>query len=563
MKQLLNNRFSVAPSTSDIKRSQFNIPYNHKTTGNFGKLIPFYWQECLPGDIWQVNTQMLARMSTPLAPVADNAFIDYYYFFVPNRLVWSHWAEFLGENKLSAWVSDIDYIVPHTRVGCETGSLGDYLGIPSGAVYTDGQPDVLTQPLLDVDFLLPRAYWTIWNEWFRDENNIDPILVNTGDDVENDEVHLLTYADRLCNVAKYHDLFTSALPAPQKGDAVDLPLGDLTVQTTNDNQDPLKLQLTTSYVPTAAVDVNYVGTITSGKKETSLYWANSEYTSGEYTMGGPTNLVAKGGSIDLSINNLRQAFQMQRLLELQARSGSRYTEIIRASFSVISPDARLQRPEYLGGSRVRVEMQQVTATAKTGDDGDPNSTYLGTLGAYSKTVAGSRDFSYSCTEHGFIVGVMCARTAHTYSQGLHKMWSRRDRYDFYWPTFAHIGEQPIRLREIFANSDDRWMGLGSDENDEIFGYQEAWYEYRNKPNELSGLFRVNAENALTHWSYGDLFTERPYLSEGFINETATNVDRTLAVTSEVTHQLLFDINVNAVATRPMPLYSVPGLIDHF
>lgn len=549
MSKLYQNRFSVAPSSSDIKRSQFQIPYNHKTTGNFGKLIPFYWQECLPGDVWQVQTQMLSRMSTPLYPVMDNAFIDYYYFFVPHRLVWDHWAEFLGENKLSAWVSNIDYIVPHAEVRSLAGSLLDHLGVPTYRTATNAA----ASPSLDINFLLPRSFWLIWNEWFRDENNVDPILINTGDDVTAAEIALVT---SLPNVAKFHDQFTSALPSPQKGDSVDLPLADWLPVVTRD------VYSTTTYlngpvrysVSNVSDEILSSGVVVeAGGTPTVSAMELNRLQDGDVTVGvlnGPQNLYASTEGSAVSINALRQAFQMQRLLELQARSGSRYTEIIRSSFSVISPDARLQRPEYLGGSRVNIQMQQVAQTSST-DSQSP----LGHVGAYSKTVSANRDFSYSCTEHGFIIGVMCARTAHTYSQGLHKMWSRRDRYSFYWPTFAHLGEQPIRLRELYAQ--------GTSEDDAVFGYQEAWYEYRFKPNEVTGAFRPTVNENLDEWHYGDYYTSRPYLSEGFIEETKNNVDRTLAVTSLLSDQLIFDINVHALATRPMPLYSIPGMIDHF
>lgn len=557
-KNLYQSRFSVAPSDVKNNRSSFNIPYTHLTTGNFGKLIPFYWQEVLPGDTFDVTTKMLSRMSTPLYPVMDNAFIDYYYFFVPNRLVWSHWAEFMGENKLSAWVSDIEYFVPHAEVRPSVGGLFDHLGVPT---YSENGP------ALDINFLLPRVYQLTWNEWFRDQNTTDPVLVNTGDIVTSQE---LSTIDRLLPVTKYFDYFTAALPSPQKGDAVDIPLGDFAPIVTRSisegltplSQNPLwfhgniDVEASPDWPNVLVLGETYEQ---SGYKVTPVDFAQISADGLDFEYGlnqnqkilNPANAWADLRNVSsITVNAFRQSFQMQRLLELQARSGTRYIEIIKASFGVLSPDARLQRPEYLGGTRIDVQMQQVAQTSAT-DSQSP----LGHTGAYSKTISAHRDFNSSFTEHGYIIGVMCARTAHTYQQGLQKMWSRRGRYDYYWPTFAHIGEQPILVKEIYAQ--------GTAEDDEVFGYQEAWADYRYKPNEVTGAFRSTVSSNLDEWHYADMYTSRPYLSEGWINETANNVDRTLAVTSSVHDQLIFDIRVDAKATRVMPLYSIPGMIDHF
>lgn len=547
-KNLYQSRFSVAPSDVKNRRSSFDIPYTHLTTGNFGKLIPFYWQEVLPGDTFEVTTRMLSRMSTPLYPVMDNAFVDYYYFFVPNRLVWSHWAEFMGENKLSAWVSDIEYFIPHAKVTPVPGGLFDHLGVPTYSV--DG-------PSLDISFLLPRIYQLTWNEWFRNENTTDPVLVNTGDNVTNSE---RLGIDRLLPVSKYFDYFTSALPSPQKGDAVDIPLGGLaplvTSDTFGDTPDSGAVlrwngmeDTPNTYDPGGFL---YVSSTSDGSQTSYGDLMNTGGSFSEYGyISNPKNLFADlSNASTISVNSLRQSFQMQRLLELQARSGTRYIEIIKASFGVLSPDARLQRPEYLGGTRVDIQMQQVAQTSAT-DSQSP----LGHTGAYSKTVSAHRDFVSSFTEHGFIIGVMCARTAHTYQQGLHKMWSRRGRFDLYWPTFAHIGEQPILVKEIFAK--------GNAEDEEVFGYQEAWADYRYKPNEVTGAFRSSVDGNLDEWHYADFYLDRPYLSSGWMEETPNNVDRTLAVTSSLHDQMIFDIRVDAKATRVMPLYSIPGMIDHF
>lgn len=553
----MDSRFSVAPSRVDKQRSTVDIPYRHLTTGNFGSLIPFYVEEILPGDTFEVNTRMFSRMSTPLYPTMDNAFVDFYYFFVPSRLVWSRWAEFLGENKMSAWVSDVDYIIPHAKVTPLPGSVYDHMGIPTYTedfLFNSGNSEGVflgSIPELDINVLPLRAYQLIWNEWFRNENTNDPILVNTGDDVTADELESF---QTLCKVAKPFDYFTSALPSPQKGDSVDLPIvsGDLRVYP-GSKHTMSSVDFTGKEKPLSVVPY-YGGAISPGSLHVNatgdVISVNEEMLNASaYVV--PNNLWANSDDLNsITINQLRQAFQMQRLLELQARAGTRYTEIIRASFGVTSPDARLQRPEYLGGSRVQIQMQQVTQQSQTTDESP-----LGRLGAYSKTVAANRDFNKSFTEHGFIIGVMCARTVHTYQQGLRKMWSRRGRYDIYWPSFANIGEQPIKNKEIFA------AGTGLD--DGVFGYQEAWAEYRFKPNEVTGAFRSTVNGNLDEWHYADYYQELPHLSSGWMEETAVNVDRTLAVTSALHDQLLFDIRVDAKATRVMPLYSIPGLIDHF
>lgn len=547
--KLHQNRFEVAPSSANYNRSQFNIPYKHLTTMNFGKLVPFYCEEVLPGDTFEVSTKMLARMSTPLYPVMDNAFIDYTYFFVPTRLVWSHWAEFMGENKLKAWVQDIEYTVPHAKFNPIVGGLLDHFGIPT---YSENGYE------LDCQVLPFRCYQLIWNEWWRNENTTDPVLVNTGDDVTLQELENM---DTLLNVSKFFDYFTSALPSPQKGDAVDIPLGDFAplkiyddvVSPTGSNT--LNVAASSAYFENVyrEIGVNIQGSAFAPKNTGKAYVSSSSTDSSNVAVGitGFPNMAADlTEASTITVNALRQSFQMQRLLELQARSGTRYIEIIKASFGVLSPDARLQRPEYLGGTRVDIQMQQVAQTSST-DAQSP----LGHTGAYSKTLSGSKDFTCSFTEHGFVIGVMCARTSHTYQQGLHKMWSRRGRYDFYWPTFANIGEQPILRKEIYATGDD-------EVDNEPFGYNEAWAEYRYKPNQVTGAFRSTVSGNLDEWHYADYYESAPYLSQGFMEETAVNVDRTLAVTSELHDQLILDIRVNNKASRVMPLYSIPGLIDH-
>lgn len=577
-------RFAYAPPTVEKERSSFDMPFRVLATENFGYLHPFYVLECLPGDTFTVSTQVLSRMSTLLYPVMDNAFIDFAYFFVPCRLVWERWAEFLGENKLSAWAQEVEYILPHGVVTPKLGDVFDAMGVPvydQASIDRDEYYGISEPPSFDLMILPARAYHLIYNEWYRNQNTTDPILVNTGDDVDADEI--ARYGS-LCKVTKFPDVFTKSLPAPQKGDAVDIPIASGALPVFQGakqsgvsfaaNWQPLQYQVGngTDTYDHATNTVNVFGQRQApanaevanlkGTGSVALYNLPSGQAETQPLSGGLylTNLYADASSLDsVTINMLRQAFQMQRLLELQARSGSRYTEIILASFGVHSPDARLQRPEYLGGNRARVQVQQVTQTTPVFREVEGESVAdspLGRLGASSKTAYRNEDFTYSCQEHGFIIGVFCARTTHTYQQGLDRMWSRRGRYDIYWPTFAHIGEQPIYREQLYAT------GVES-EDKTVFGYQEAWAEYRYKPNRVTGHFRSTVNENLDEWHFADLYTSPPLLSAGFVEETAVNVDRTLAVTSAVHDQLLLDIQVNCKASRVMPLYSVPGLLDHF
>lgn len=554
------NRFASVPPSVSGKRSTFSMDQRIKTTGNYADLIPFMFREVLPGDTFDLATQLFVRQSTPKHPVMDDSTMEYFYFFVPNRLVWDHWAEFLGENKTSAWTTEFDAPVPSANVISQKGSVYDHFGVPT---YTQAQINLIRRdnpsfplispPVLSLDFLRLRAFHLIYNEWFRDENIIDPILVNFGDDVDATEVARF---QTLPKVAKKFDFFTASLPAPQKGDAVDLPLFDSDLKVyTGPNHDYVSKSYAMRFTSNAstmhwtnATLLGFDGVNPSSNNNILRLVSAPDGTADPSNSGVyPSNLWADADSAGaVSVNQLRQAFAMQRLFELQARSGSRYTEIIKGSFGVTSPDARLQRPEYLGGGKVAVQMQQVAQTSST-DSESP----LGHLGAFSKTVSAKGDFSQSFTEHGFIIGVMCARTTHTYQQGLHRSWSRRDRYDFYWPTFANIGEQPVYKRQLFAT--------GGSTDSEPFGYNEAWAEYRYADNVISGMFRSTVDGNLDVWHYGDFYVEVPTLSKSWLEETAANVDRTLVVPSSTHDQLLVDIAIKCKATRVMPLYSVPGL----
>lgn len=567
-------RFSQNPANVGIERSTFNRHTDHKTTLNSGKLVPFLVDEILPGDTFDVETSALFRMATPLRPVMDNAYLDYYYFFVPSRLLWEHFEEFHGASD-SAWTQPVEYEIPQYDVptgGFTVGSLADYMGIPT---YTGTGDSVNALPF--------RAYRKIWNDWFRDENLMDEVKLNLGDTEDAPDVSGYDL-NELLPVCKLHDYFTSVLPAPQKGDPVQIPmLGEAFVHVGDNNPfwqnyasngmafystpgGTLPEPGTTRNTEFATV-LSYKGngTASDGNQYgafTLRYLKDMDRTDGEeqtaitQSTGAtlyPVNLWADLSSATVAtINQLRLAFQVQKVLERDARGGTRYTEMIRAHFNVISPDQRLQRAEYLGGKRVDINMQEVTQSSSS-----VASNPLGTVGALSKTTVTGKSFVKSFTEHGYLLGVMCIRTDRAYQQGLNRMWSRKKRFDFYLPAFAHIGEQPVYNKEIY------WQN-GQTENEEVFGYQEAWADYRYKPSTVSGYFRSNAPGgSLDSWHYADDYAELPRLSEDWIKEPTENIDRTIAASSEYVHQFIADFYLKMKCTRPMPVYSIPGLIDHF
>lgn len=549
MNRNTESHFAVNPINLDIQRSRFNRPSGHKTTFDTGKLIPVYLDEVLPGDTFQMDMASVVRMTTPIYPVMDNANMDVYFFFVPNRLVWEHWKEFNGENNTTHWEQPTEYEIPQITAptgGWEKGTIMDYMGIPTKIAG------------LSVSALPVRAYCKIWNEWFRDQNLKDPAMVsmdettttgaNTGDYVTNAEK-----GAQPLQVAKYHDYFTSALPEPQKGPDITIggtgwaPVGALADKTNTTSTGSIKY--TSTSFP--ADDTRAYNLYTKGQTG-ETYTSNNQYQGiTGLTEVMPTNLYADlGTGTATSINALRQAFAIQRLYEKDARGGTRYTEIIRAHFGVTSPDARQQRPEYLGGTRIPINMDQVVQTSNSGEGITPQ----GNTAAYSLTSFNESMFTHSFTEHGYILGLVCIRTEHTYQQGIERMWSRKKRLDFYWPTLANIGEQAILNKEIYA------QGNATDE--EAFGYQEAWADYRYKPSRVSAAMRSNYQGTLDAWHYADYYTAQPVLSSSWIDETVANVDRTLSVQSSVEDQFIGDFYFDCKVTRPMPLYSIPGLIDH-
>lgn len=545
-----NTRFALNPTNLDIARSTFRRDHSVKLSFNVGDVIPFYVDEVLPGDTFQLKTSMVARLQTLLTPMMDNLYLDTYFYFVPNRIVWQHWRELMGENTQSAWIPTTEYSVPQVTApsgGWSIGSIADYMGIPTGVAN------------LSVNALPFRAYALIMNEWFRDENLSDPLNIPVDDATlagSNGTNYItdVVKGGMPFKAAKFHDYFTSALPAPQKGPDVIIPVSggaNYPVRTLAESVSGLSnvpLQIKTF----GRMPYNVVGVNKSDSPEPGAVWASVSTVSGNAEPFVPTNLWAiNDGSVSAAtINQLRMAFQVQKLYEKDARGGTRYIEILKSHFGVTSPDARLQRPEYLGGNRIPVNINQVVQNSATQTDGTP----LGDTAAFSVTTDVHGDFIKSFVEHGFVIGVMVARYDHTYQQGLERFWSRRDRLDYYFPVFANIGEQPILNKEIYAQ--------GTTQDDEVFGYQEAWADYRYKPSRVAGEMRSKAPASLDVWHLADEYTTLPKLSDAWIREDKTNVDRVLAVTSSVSNQMFADLFISCKATRPMPVYSIPGLIDH-
>lgn len=555
MSRNAESRFAVNPTNIDISRSRFKRDASVKTTFNVGDLVPFYVDEVLPGDSFSIDTAKVVRMQTLVAPIMDNIYLDTYFFFVPNRLVWTHWRELMGENTQSAWVPQAQYSVPQitspASTGWTKGSIADYFGIPTNV------------PGLSVNALPFRGLALICNDWFRDENLTDPLYIPV-DDATVAGTNGTNYRSDVAKggmpfkAAKYHDYFTSALPAPQKGPDVVIPLGlDAQVYTGTPhnlptNPTPMTWKRTDGTAWSTASASYNLSLVTPNAANPAYAYMQSKDTSaseGSTHYVVPTNLYADlSTATGQTINALRLAFQIQKLFEKDARGGSRYIEILKTHFGVTSPDSRLQRPEYLGGNRIPINIHQVLSTAET------SNTELGATGAYSLTVDSHSDFTHSFTEHGFIFGLMVARYDHSYQQGLERMWTRQDRLDYYWPVLANIGEKSIRNDEIYAT--------GTTTDSQTFGYQEAWAEYRYKPSYVTGEMRSNYATSLDMWHLADNYAALPTLSDAWIREDKSNVDRALMVQSSVSDQIFADIYVKNFTTRAMPFYSIPGLIDH-
>jgi hypothetical protein len=543
--------FNQVPE-AHVSRTRFNRDQNILTTFDAGKLIPFYVDEVLPGDTFSIDTAAIIRMTTPKYPVMDDAYIDFYYFYCPNRILWDNFKYFMGEVESKPWMPTKTYTVPKIRIhgtyknkeeeGPKEQSILDYMGVPTHINKESGkQNDVL------INALPVRAYVKIWNEFFRDQNVENGATYKTDDREtnywDNEDKNAQTTLDQAENgarclpVNRFHDYFSSCLPYPQRGPEVTIALtGNAPVQLYSDQE------LTDPWFGSLYFN-NENGKMEAGaKKPTEVM--------GKDILGDKTLLTYMGANLTnieaTTINQLRQAFTVQHYYEALARGGSRYREQVRALFGVSISDKTVQVPEYLGGGRYHVNINQIVQTSgqQTGND-----TPIGETGAMSVTPINESSFTKSFEEHGFVIGVMCVRHNHSYQQGLERFWSRSDRLDYYFPQFANLGEQPIKKKEI--------MLTGTSTDDETFGYQEAWADYRMKPNRVSGKMRSNAEGTLDFWHYADNYSTVPTLSQEWMNEGKNEIARTLIVQDEP--QFFGAIRVMNKTTRCMPLYSVPGL----
>ena len=539
--------FNEVPQTH-VSRSRFKRDQNILTTFDAGKLVPFYVDEVLPGDTFNVSTAAIIRMTTPKYPVFDDAFIDFYYFFCPNRIIWDNFKHFMGEAEEIPWMPQKTYKIPKIIVegnstdgnkkGPKEGSILDYMGVPTKV---DGRIEINALPV--------RAYVKIWNEYFRDQNVDNPAGFFTDDDDttyydrgenETETLRNARLGGRCLPVNKFHDYFTSCLPYPQRGPEVTIALtGNAPVKMYDHNgingeTSPTQIWMSGPASYLAQDDAN----------KTIVALGSMEQASGDsvsrYIATDLSNIEAA------TINQLRQAFAVQHYYEALARGGSRYREQVRALFGVSISDKTVQVPEYLGGGRYHVNINQIVQTSGQQTEND---TPIGETGAMSVTPINESSFTKSFEEHGFVIGVMCVRHNRSYQQGLERFWSRSDRLDYYFPQFANLGEQPVKKKEI--------MLTGTNTDDETFGYQEAWADYRMKPNRVCGKMRSNADGTLDFWHYADNYSEVPTLSSPWMNEGKAEIARTLIVQNEP--QFFGAIRVMNNTTRCMPLYSVPGL----
>lgn len=570
-------------------RSRFDLSQSIKTSGNVGKLYPFFCQEVYPGDTFKIKSTVLTRLaSSYLVPVMDNLFLDQYFFFVPTRLVFDKWAQIFGENKAGKWANITPPKVPTFKNSASTGNIAlhnnvcAYINLPVGQDLGDNVRDISILPY--------RAFALIYDEWFRDENNVPPMHIQKGatatsEVLNNSAWSPNNYLGQCPNVAKFHDYFTTCLPSPQKGDPVEigtvtlperiLPVTGLPISATGPTSSKLisdsvkdrdGILTSAGFTPGSGSQTFGVLLGSTSAQGWTLPSSNMAFglgstanaVGGFATSSADTELMAlqnlgaydPGASLNAAnVNDLRYAFQLQKMLEKDARGGTRYREYILSHFGVSVADARVQVPEFLGGKRSPLNVQQVAQTSQNTADSP-----LASLGAYSLSF-GKAGFSKGFTEHGYIIGCMCLRYHHTYQQGVERYAFRTERLDFFDPVFSNIGEQPVYKKELFASAG----------KDDVFGYQEAWADLRYRPSRVSGQLASKSTNTLDIYHFGDEYANAPTLSENFINETASNFSRTIAIndaTATDSDQFVFDIYIQNDAIRELPVYSVPSLIDH-
>lgn len=557
------NHFAQVPRMQR-PRSKFDRSHQLLTTINEGELVPIYYDEVLPGDTARIRLNGLIRMSTPIYPVMDNCYMDTYFFFVPCRLLWKHWENMFGENDTNYWEEKTEYSTPICRIGgnsgLKNGSIGDYFGLPTKV-----------KNEIQVNALPARAYAMIYNEWFRDENLEAPLMLgykkdDSGGNYNNPKgltkaVNEPTettntneasfYGEKPAKAGKFHDYFTSCLPSPLKSDPVEISLtGNAKITGYVDGS--LKTK-TSIYTSSFASEIGAGGNV----KDRLYAIAQDGGTGAAYVSigdgtGDDHKIAYLGADLTgvnaISIQDLRMAIALQHIFEADARNGTRYREFLSGTWGVTSPDSRLQIPEYIGGQRIAINVNQVVQTSQTDTS---TGQALGNTAAYSLTTCSKQMVDYAATEYGYIIGLAVVRVEHSYQQGLATKWTRGGRFTYYDPRLAALGEQPVYNREIYTQ--------GTAEDKEIFGYQEAWADYRYKPSYVTGEMRSNVETSLDAWHYADDYETLPRLSAEWIQEGTQNIDRTIAVTSNISHQFLCDFYFTEDWYREMPIYSIPGI----